>query len=479
SRVLQTFWMTEYILHKYELQPDFDQFSISRMPDSKLNNFTRIEPTLHLLGIPFDLNIAEAIMKEQRGIAARLLYQLFIALQKKKKAGLTGIAMETMRPAAPAKLQAIGSEIYKERLKTIVPRETDLKLQEVSERFKAIGKGIEEKAIQVHYEEVKKMKKLQEELRLQDIEKHRLAKKKQGEIMARIQAAIVQIPKPPPNRTLEAIEARKKQKKQLEVQVSIVTENTKREGINEKEFIVEDPQLYNEYIEMIRQRLEDDAIARDQREKRRRRVLVEQLKVHEIQEEAFREEQLVNRLMRQSQQERRVAVQLMHVRHEKEVIRQNRIFREKQYDEKRLQEFQEALDREAVLAKRAQIEYREQLQKDLELHNRIAVERAQARYRKHYDFCLDLLFDIIDLATKTGEYRELTNNLIPAKMMREWKELFYKGIPLYDQACVDPYPTEPSPDQLLELEKIALLDIQDFMEYEVQNASIHLYLAID
>jgi len=52
--------------------------------------------------------------------------------------------------------------------------------------------------------------------------------------------------------------------------------------------------------------------------------------------------------MRQSQQEQRIAVQLMHVRHEKEVLRQNRVFREKQYEERRLREFQEALDREAV-----------------------------------------------------------------------------------------------------------------------------------
>lgn len=65
-------------------------------------------------------------------------------------------------------------------------------------------------------------------------------------------------------------------------------------------------------------------------------------------QEAYREEQLINRLMRQSQQERRIAVQLMHVRHEKEVLRQNRIFREKQYEERRLKDFQDALDREAV-----------------------------------------------------------------------------------------------------------------------------------
>ena len=69
---------------------------------------------------------------------------------------------------------------------------------------------------------------------------------------------------------------------------------------------------------------------------------------HCCSQEAYREEQLINRLMRQSQQERRIAVQLMHMRHEKEVLWQNRIFREKQYEERRLKEFQDALDREAV-----------------------------------------------------------------------------------------------------------------------------------
>ena len=43
-------------------------------------------------------------------------------------------------------------------------------------------------------------------------------------------------------------------------------------------------------------------------------------------------------------------MQLMQVRHEKEVIRQNRLAKEKQFEEQRLKEFKEALDREAVSA---------------------------------------------------------------------------------------------------------------------------------
>lgn len=88
--------------------------SLCRTADSKLNNFTRIEPTLHLLSIPFDTNVARAIMTETHGVATRLMYQLYIALNNKKKANLTGVAIETMRPAAPAKLNAVESGIYKD-----------------------------------------------------------------------------------------------------------------------------------------------------------------------------------------------------------------------------------------------------------------------------------------------------------------------------------------------------------------------------
>mgnify|MGYP001792765474 FL=1 len=87
---------------------------LDRTSESKLNNFTRVEPILNLLGIPFDTNRARDIMTERHGEATKLMYQLFIALNKKQKAGLTGTAMETMRPAAPAKLDYMKSLIYKE-----------------------------------------------------------------------------------------------------------------------------------------------------------------------------------------------------------------------------------------------------------------------------------------------------------------------------------------------------------------------------
>ncbi|XP_051845714.1 sperm flagellar protein 2 isoform X7 [Antechinus flavipes] len=413
------------LLHKYELQDDFAQFLEGRVSNVKLNNFSRLEPTFQLLGVQFDQNVAQNIMTEKHGSVTKLLYQLYIALQKKKKSGLTGVAMQTMRPLAPAKLQSMKSEIYRE---------------------------------------------------------HRLGRRRQHEMMARIQAAILQIPKVLPNRTLKTIERNKMMLKKKEEE-DVLNEIKKFEVLIKKEIEAKDSGLKvpsesqtaadllntysdEEYMKKIQKRLEEDTLAREQREKRRRKLLMDQLIAHEAQEEAYREEQLINRLMRQSQQERRIAVQLMHVRHEKEVLWQNRIFREKQYEERRLKDFQDALDREAALAKQAKLEYEEQAQKEIEIHERIAAERAQARYKKHYSMCTEILDDIIDLSTKVAEYRNLTHNLIPIKIMRDWKELFFSGKPIYEQASIDPMPTRFTPEQLVELSKRTLLDDNDYEEYK-------------
>uniref|UniRef100_A0A4W5JKA4 Sperm flagellar 2 n=1 Tax=Hucho hucho TaxID=62062 RepID=A0A4W5JKA4_9TELE len=390
------------VLHKYQLQGDFDMFLKSNTENSKLTNFTLMEPTLQLLGVSFNLSMAQAVMREQHGAATRLLYQLFILLQKKRRAGLTGTAMEAMQPAATACLHRVENDIYSE---------------------------------------------------------HRHARRKQHEIMTRIQTAIIQIPKPPPNRTLKALEKQQQNRKKQEAQVKEECLYCKLQRPEEL------AQANIEYIQKIRQRLEEDAAARQQREKRRRRVLVEQLKAHEAQEEALREEQLVERLTRQSQLERRLAVQLMQLRQQKDVLRQNRVFRERQYQEQRLRDFQEALEREAALARQASLDHAEETRKEIEVHDRIATERAQARYRKHSDSCREILEQIVDLATKAGEYRLLTGNLIPAKLMREWKELMFCGMPLYDSGSLEELPADPTPEQFIEVEKQEILNNQDYDEY--------------
>lgn len=51
--------------------------------------------------------------------------------------------------------------------------------------------------------------------------------------------------------------------------------------------------------------------------------------------------------------------------------------------------------------------------------------------------------------------------------MHDWKELFFNGKPIYEQASIKHLPAKPSAEQLTELEKRDLLDNNDYEEYKV------------
>ncbi|XP_059172221.1 sperm flagellar protein 2-like isoform X3 [Physella acuta] len=480
------------VLHKYQLQNDFDQFSQSKTADSKLNNFTRLEPVFLLLGIPFDITLARNIMTEKHGAATQLLYQMYISLNNKKKANLTGVAMETMLPAAPAKLGVIESNMYKEkkkddeRLKQATPRQTDLDLQALVLRFHENQIKLEQSAFREKFEEAERLYKKHQEEREALLARNRALKEKQSEMVAKINAATIYIPKPPPKHTMKSSGSHSDVKKR-EAEESIKSINAFEEKMRNlpKDEKANDSEKKNtlnwdvtnsvkqtrsatapkdDYIGKIRKRLHEDSTAREEREKRRRKVLRDQMIAHETQEEARREEMMVNRLMRQSQQERRIAVQLLQARHEKEIIRQNRLLMEKQYQERRQKDFEEALDREAQMAELHRLEYAEQIKADQQVHNMIAAQRAEERYTRHYNVCEEIVSDIVDFAYKVADYRELTSKLLPPKLMRDWKLLFTSGKPLFDKESSKT--DQITPEQLLEEERQRLLDEGDFMEYK-------------
>ncbi|XP_027049665.1 sperm flagellar protein 2-like [Pocillopora damicornis] len=499
AKEFSTGFLLGELLNKHGLQEDFSFFSQNITSDSKLHNFTRLEPTLKLLEVPFDTNVAQAIMSENHSAITRLMYQLFIALGKKSKMGLTGVAMETMRPSGPVKLESIESGLYKERLKQLTKRQVDLNFEQLVQRYQAKQKQQEDLAFKAKFEEEERMRKYLQGQRRQGLDKSKQAKQKQLEMMGKIRDATVRIPKPPDSKkTAKSRTEIRRQREAEEVKESIdAFEASMRavippaspigfEGESNREIDTEidtflgtqspkkpvDPLSYikprsnDDYINKIRTRLEENSVARKEREKRRRRVLIEQMKAHEAQEEAHREEMLVNRLMRQSQQERRIAVQLMQIRHEKEVIRQNRIFREKQYAERRLKDFDDALTREAELCRQARIEYAEETRKAQELNDKVKAEIAEAKYQKHYNICREVLSQIVDFSCKIGEYRELTEKLIPPKMFREWKALFFEGLPIYEDQPTEESSTELSKQKEIEKEKEDLMDEGDFLEYK-------------
>ncbi|XP_047197228.1 sperm flagellar protein 2 [Hippoglossus stenolepis] len=496
AKDFSTGYLIGEVLHKYQLQNDFTLFMRKDTSISKLNNFTRLEPTLQLLGISFDINTVQELIKEKQGVATRLLYQLYVSLEKKKRAEITRTMMESMQPAANAGLHKKEHEIYSDQLHRVVKRDAELKLQNISSHYEAKYEQLTYTSIMTHPIQPKRPLKVQEDKRTKNIDKLLVGRQKHSDIVPYNQANVVQVPKPPPYTSQLNLKRRRQQqqrKQQAEsVQAEIAQFETSRKKLVSSGFTSSSSgqpgvipisgssygteehgsgnklilKSNSQYIQEIRQKLEENAVSREQREKRRDRFLVEQLKAHEAQEEARREDQLVKRLTRQTQQEQRLASQLLKFRMQKEVIRQNRLLREQQCQQRRERDFQEALDREADLAQQAKLDHAEEIKKELEFLDRIAAERAQSRYKKHFRGCKDILEQIVDLVTKVGEYRLITANLVPEKLIREWKELLFSGLPLYvsNTGQMPGFEFSPSLDPV-ELERQEILNNQDYDEY--------------
>lgn len=60
-------------------------------------------------------------------------------------------------------------------------------------------------------------------------------------------------------------------------------------------------------------------------------------------------------------------------------------------------------------------------------------------------------------------------SLIPMKVMKEWMEMFLSGNPLYEVASVEPLPAEPTAEQMIELQKLQILNDQDYEQYVVSS----------
>uniref|UniRef100_A0A3B5LPM4 Calponin-homology (CH) domain-containing protein n=1 Tax=Xiphophorus couchianus TaxID=32473 RepID=A0A3B5LPM4_9TELE len=424
------------ILHKYQMQEDFNMFLKSDSSDAKTNNFSRLEPTIKRLGVSFNKSTAQDLMQKKHGVATNLLYQLYVALEEKKPAGTSRVG----------------------KLPSLQKRES-----ETQSYVRALNKCVRYFAVREAILPIQQMKlpKIQDERKLEKSEKVKNMENK-VHFYSSIQ---LNLNMPGFVENIHVV------LRSLIIDQSIPADSSLSPVIQDIEVPSDKPdkvtiQSSTKYVQGIRQQLKENAVAREERQKRVDRFLLEQYKARESLQEAQLEDQMVRRLTRQTQQEQRLAEQLMQIRRQKEVILENRLFREEQYKRQREKDFQEALDKEAVLAEHAKLARAEEIEKEIEFCKMVAAERAHEKHMKHYTICSETLGQIVDMATTVGEYRSITENLVPEKKYKEWKELFIRGVPFYEsQKDIEPEILFLAALNPSELKKEEVLNNLDYDEY--------------
>uniref|UniRef100_A0A087X847 Calponin-homology (CH) domain-containing protein n=1 Tax=Poecilia formosa TaxID=48698 RepID=A0A087X847_POEFO len=450
------------ILHKYQMQEDFHMFLKSDSSNAKANNFSRLEPSFKLLGVSFNKSTAQDLMKEKHGVATNLLYQLYVALEEKKPAGISRVVkLPTLQKNSNVlrRCQPKQTRVFRKLLRIMKVKTTNRMIcLRRSHLFNKRSYPKSKKFDDLILTNTKLLKPLHSNADLRKKRKQEQLREKEVQ-MVQAEIAIFE-------------EKQHKLAKSSYVTLSsfspsdqsIPVDSSLSAVIQETEVPADKPdkvalQSNTKYIQGIRQQLKESAVAREERQKRVDRFLMEQYKARESQQEAQLEEQMVRRLTRQTQQEQRLAEQLMQIRRQKEVILENRLFREEQYRRQREKDFREALDKEAVLAEHAKLARAEEIEKEIEFCKMVAAERALEKHLKHYGICSEILGQMVDMAITAGEYRHITENLVPEKKYKEWKELFIQGVPFY----------EPQEDIEPEIGFLAALSPSEVKKEEVLN----------
>jgi hypothetical protein len=105
------------VLARCNLQPDFAKFVDKNTPDARINNYTRLQPTLAKLGVPLDTRVVTSLVREERGVASRLVYRLKSVVDsvvrdvERSKRGTIGTLAKTT--AVPTRSNAVLTESHR------------------------------------------------------------------------------------------------------------------------------------------------------------------------------------------------------------------------------------------------------------------------------------------------------------------------------------------------------------------------------
>ena len=175
----------------------------------------------------------------------------------------------------------------------------------------------------------------------------------------------------------------------------------------------------------IYQKIMLDNRTKTERNRRRRKIIVEQGKTQIEIENKRREEQYIGKLAKQSNQEKQLTYETYRVNQCKNIIRENRNLREEMY-KKRLEgnkEFQK-INEDNYLKFHIENFHRDQEKEDNRKKD-LEISQKQKQRNLNSDICKSMIDLIIDISDKAYEYQQINDvEEIDPRVWREWTNLF-------------------------------------------------------
>eukprot|EP00727_Mastigamoeba_balamuthi_P014471 m51a1_g9649 hypothetical protein (1744) ;mRNA; f:1177012-1182708 len=411
------------VMHRKGLQSDFVKFINSDSEDAWTNNFTRLEASLKSIGIKMTTRMANDIVDSQKGVAARLL----VSIREATAPGQTPARKNAVAPLATAIASPTAPPIAASPQAKNSPAVAKGKEAAVAAAATAPAKAMLSPAVGA----------------VGGLASVRSATKDAKAAAA----AAANMKRPGSEGTLEALELIddfEQRQKQLGGENDYGDGGLVAPGLamglglgmgvappSGAAQLGPDQTAVSEFVTRARQRQKEDVAARAERDKRRRKALVEQERAQDEIERRRGESLLLDRVLKVGREERALAARLREKREWKEQARRNAIQHEQEVATERERAWAESLHKDAEAERRARAEYEERAAEERAKYQEYERRRLEAKHQRHQAICRRLLGDVASLALRVVEYKRLSDGTRPtARDLREWKALVVAGLPL-------------------------------------------------
>ena len=421
------------ILHKYNLQDDFNKFLNGTGADDTLNNFDRLQPKFKLLKVPCDINIATAIIFKKPGAALQTLYHLFTAVENAKKNGTSLTLLLINQPRAEAKKQECELPIFKDQLRRRLPRQAELQLQEINCHFEQIQRDNEEKARLLELEKVRQYKSKIHERRLIELDNAKTVRdymKKMGDNY-REAARAEKIEKQRRDKIDQEFQATKKAASQSKrsgdaAQVIALNHEQKRLSVvsgnsDSKTAETEDDSDDDEFHVLTSDllKIESEKVTKEDkyREIRRKQYLFKEFKNIRERTDIQRSNQMINRVVRPCFHEQKIACFLKQTIDEKKAIVFARGEHNQRAEKNRIRSIKEEDERRRARAEAEKMFIQKSIDRVLKGRVDLAENETKEAEKKMAKMAEDALLSETSAEKKLAEYKELCKEVAVPKII--------------------------------------------------------------
>ena len=195
----------------------------------------------------------------------------------------------------------------------------------------------------------------------------------------------------------------------------------------------DDPEMARLYVEWLKDRRKRATTAAALKSQMQKALLSELWERMAARDERTLDEAIARRVLDQSRYEKQMVTKLCEVREQKNVMAENqKLVKDITLEAEEL-EHRASYERAQDWRSKRQKEMETEQARACELRRRLRLAKMRKIRERHWTICRDVVDDLATIALNVGDHRRVNDGYVSITLLSEWKTMFLKCQPIFDE----------------------------------------------